>query len=153
MTVWATITNPQGSVGQTPHHQLPKTVFFYCSKQLRLTEIWTRRALSRLARSSTGKNLCQSELQGIVDNRSLVAGGMAFDILRCLMHDHLLRSEYSLEGKYEGKVTTTTENGNTVPSEGPLHAHTVLWSLSPQCAQWFCLVPLTRFEPILRKKS
>ena len=65
---------------------------------------------SRMARKSTGEHLCQSELQGTVENRSLPAGGVAFDILRCWKDDHLQTSEYSLQGKYKGKVTNTTEN-------------------------------------------
>ena len=65
-------------------------------------------APSRMARSSTVH--CQSELQGTVENRSLLAGGVAFDILRCCKVDHLQTSGYSLRGKYKGEVTNTTEN-------------------------------------------
>ena len=35
-----------------------------------------------------------------------------FDILRCWKYDHLQTSEYSLQGKYKGEVTNTTENGH-----------------------------------------
>ena len=42
-----------GSVGQTPHRQLPKTVFFYCSEQLRLTDMQASGAPSQMVRSST----------------------------------------------------------------------------------------------------
>ena len=66
-------------------------------------------APSRMMRSSTVH--CQSELQGTVENRSLLAVGVAFDILRCWKDDHLQTSEYSLHSKYKGKVTNTTENG------------------------------------------
>ena len=38
----------------------------------------------------------QSELQGTVENRSLLVGGVAFDILRCWKDDLLQTSEYSL---------------------------------------------------------
>ena len=69
-----------------------------------------------MARKSTGEHFCQSELQGTVENRSLLAGGVAFDILRCWKDDHLQTSEYSLQGKYKGKVTNTTENGVTPSS-------------------------------------
>ena len=61
-----------------------------------------------MARSSTVH--CQSELQGIVENRSLLAGGVVFDILRCWKDDKLQMSEYSQLGKYKGEVTNTTEN-------------------------------------------
>ena len=47
-----------------------------------------------MARSSTVH--CQLELQGTVENRSLLAGGVAF--------------EYSLQDKYKGEVTNTTAN-------------------------------------------
>ena len=72
---------------------------FNCSEQLRLTV--DSGAPSRMARSFTVH--CQSELQGTVKNRSLLAGGVAFDILRCWKYDHLQTSEYSLQGKYKGK--------------------------------------------------
>ena len=65
-----------------------------------------------MARSSTGKHFCQSELQGTVENRSLVTGGVAFDILQCWMDDHLQTSVYSLQVKYKGQVTTTAENAH-----------------------------------------
>ena len=61
-----------------------------------------------MARSSTVH--FQLELQGTVENRSLLAGGVPFDILRCWKDDHLKTSEYSLQGKYKGEVTNTTEN-------------------------------------------
>ena len=70
-------------------------------------------APSRMARSSTVH--CQLELQGTVENRSLLAGGVAFDNLWCWKDDHLQTSEYSPQDKYKGEVTNTTENGNTVP--------------------------------------
>ena len=60
-----------------------------------------------MARSSTVH--CQLELQGTVENRSLLAVGVVFDILWCWKDDHLQTSEYSLQGKYRGKVTNTTE--------------------------------------------
>ena len=79
---------------------------FNCSEQLRMTvDSW---ALSRMARSSTVH--FQLELQGTLENRSLLAGGVAFDILRCWKDDHLQTSEYSQQGKYKGRVTNTTEN-------------------------------------------
>ena len=59
-------------------------------------------------RSSTGEHFCQSELQGTVENRSLVAGDVVFDILRCWKDVHLQTSEYSLQVKYKEEVTTTT---------------------------------------------
>ena len=61
-----------------------------------------------MARSSTVH--CQLELQGTVENRSLLAGDVAFDILGCWKDDHLQTSEYSLQNKYKGEVTNTTEN-------------------------------------------
>ena len=70
-------------------------------------------APSRMGRISTIH--CQSELQGTVENRSLLASGVAFDILQCWKDDHLQTSEYSLPGKYKGEVTNSTEN------EGSLH--------------------------------
>ena len=81
-----------------------------CSEQLQLTKIGASGATSQMARSSTGKNCCQSELQGTVENRSLVADGVAFDILCCWKHVYLKTFEYSLQVKYKGQVTTTTEN-------------------------------------------
>ena len=71
---------------------------------------------------------CQSELQGTVENRSLLAGGVAFDILRCWKDDHLQTSEYSLKGKYKGEVTNTTEN---VPSLPPAPHTITVPSLPP----------------------
>ena len=65
---------------------------FNCSEQLRLTV--DSGAPSRMARSSTIH--CQLELQGKIENRSLLAGGVAFDSLRCWKDDHLQTSEYSL---------------------------------------------------------
>ena len=65
-------------------------------------------APSQMARSSTVH--CQSELQGTVENRSLLEGGVAFDFLLCCKVDHLQTSGYSLRGKYKGEVTNTTEN-------------------------------------------
>ena len=53
---------------------------------------------------------CQLELQGTAENRSLLAGGVAFDILVCWKDDHLQTSEYSLQDKYKGEVTNKTEN-------------------------------------------
>ena len=50
------------------------------------------------------------ELQGTVENRSLLVGGVAFDILWCWKDDHLQTSEYSLQNKYKGGVTNTTDN-------------------------------------------
>ena len=64
-------------------------------------------APSRMARSSTVHR--QSELQGTVENRSLLAGGVDFDILRCWKDDHLKRSEYSQQGIYKEEVTNTME--------------------------------------------
>ena len=49
-----------------------------------------------------------------VENRSLVAGSVAFDILQYWKDAHLQMLEYSLQVKYKGKVTTTTENVNTL---------------------------------------
>ena len=63
-----------------------------------------------MARSSTSDHLCQSELQGTVENRSLVADGVAFDILRYWKDVHLQMSQYSLQVKYKGEGTSTTEN-------------------------------------------
>ena len=63
-------------------------------------------APSLMARSFTVEHFCQLELQGTVENRSLVAGGVAFDILRCWKDVHLPMSEYSLQVKYKGEVTT-----------------------------------------------
>ena len=63
-----------------------------------------------MARSSTGEHFCKSELQETVRLRSLVAGGVAFDILCCLKDDHLQTSEYSLQVKYKEEMTTTAEN-------------------------------------------
>ena len=51
-----------------------KDHIFDCSEQLRLTKIGASGAMSQMAKSSTGKNCCQSELQGTVENNSLVAG-------------------------------------------------------------------------------
>ena len=79
---------------------------FNCSKQLWLTV--DSGAPSRMARSSTVH--CQWELHRTVENRSLLAGGVAFDILWCWKDDHLQTSEYSLQDKYKGEVTNTTEN-------------------------------------------
>ena len=67
-----------------------------------------------MAWSSTGEHFCQLELQGTVENRSLVAGGVAFDILRCLKDVNLQTSEYSQQAKYKGEVTTTPQNERTV---------------------------------------
>ena len=53
---------------------------------------------------------CQSELQGTVENRSSLVGGVAFDILWCGKVDHLQTPGYSLQVKYKGEVTNTTEN-------------------------------------------
>ena len=67
---------------------------------------------------------CQSELQGTVENMSLLAGGVAFDILRCWNYDHRQTSEYSLKGKYKGEVTNTTEAQtfpDATPSIGKIH--------------------------------
>ena len=58
-------------------------------------------APSRMARSSTVH--CQLELQGTVENRSLLADGVLFDVLQCWMDDHL-------QGKYKGEKTNATEN-------------------------------------------
>ena len=71
---------------------------FNCSEHLRLTV--HSGAPSRMARSSTVH--CQSELLGTVRNRSLLAGGVAFDILRFWKDDYLQTSEYSLQGIYKG---------------------------------------------------
>ena len=60
--------------------------------------------------------LSNSELQKIVKNRSLVAGGVAFEILQCWKDVHLQTSEYSLQDKYKGQVTTITENVQCSPS-------------------------------------
>ena len=49
-------------------------------------------------------------MQGTVENRSLLAGGVAFDIVWCWKDDQLQTSEYSLPDKYKGEVTNTTEN-------------------------------------------
>ena len=65
---------------------------FNCSEQLRLTV--HSGAPIQMARSSTVH--CQSQLQGTVENRSLLAGGVVFDILRCCKDDHLQTSGYSL---------------------------------------------------------
>ena len=63
-----------------------------------------------MARSSTGKHFCQSELQGKFNNRSLVAVGVVFNILQCWKDVNLQTYEYSQQVKYKGQVTTTTEN-------------------------------------------
>ena len=65
-------------------------------------------APSWMARSSTVH--CQLELQRTVENRSSLAGGVAFDILWCWKDDHMQTSEYSLQDKYKGEVTNITEN-------------------------------------------
>ena len=39
---------------------------------------------------------CQSKLQEIVENKSLLASGVTFDILQCWKDDHLKTSDYSL---------------------------------------------------------
>ena len=65
------------TLGQMPNHQLPKTVFL------------------------TGKHFCQSELQGTVENRLLVAGGVAFEVFLFWKDDHLQTSEYYLHAKYK----------------------------------------------------
>ena len=71
-------------------------------------------APSQMARSSTGEHFCWSEMQGTVENRSLVAGSVAFDILQCWKDAHLQTFEYSLQGKYKGEVTTKAANGKTL---------------------------------------
>ena len=68
-------------------------------------------APSQMARSSICEHFCRLELQGTFENRSSVAGGMAFDILRCWQGFHVETSEYSLQVKYKLAVTTTSENG------------------------------------------
>ena len=73
---------------------------FNCSKQLRLTV--DSGAPNLMARSSTVH--CQLELQGTVDNRSLLAGGVALDILWSWKDDHLQTSEYSLQDKYRESI-------------------------------------------------
>ena len=55
-----------GRLGQTPHHRPAKTVF------------------STVPSNSDW----QSELQGSVENRSSLAGGVAFDFLRCWKGNH-----------------------------------------------------------------
>ena len=66
-------------------------------------------------RSSTVHS--KSESQGTVENMSLLADGVAFDILLCWKDDHLQTSEYSQQGKYKGEVTNTTENDlATIPT-------------------------------------
>jgi hypothetical protein len=56
---------------------------------------------------------CQLELKGTVKNRSLLADGVAFEILWCWKDDDLQTSEYSLQDNYKGEVTNTTENAQT----------------------------------------
>ena len=102
-----------GQYGTNATPPASKDSVFNCSELLRLKEMRASGAPSRMARSSTGKHFCQSELQGTVENRSLRAGGVAFDILRCWKDDHLQTSEYSLQVKYRGELTNTTENGST----------------------------------------
>ena len=63
-----------------------------------------------MASRFTGEHLCQSELQGTVENRSLVAVGVAFDILVSWKNFHQQTSEYSKQVNYIGEVKTTTEN-------------------------------------------
>ena len=46
---------------------------------------------------------CQSELQGTVEKRSLLAGCVAFDILRCWKDDHLLTSDILRRVNTKGK--------------------------------------------------
>ena len=65
---------------------------FNCSEQLRLT--MDSGVPSRMVRSSTVH--CQSQLQGIVEKRSSLAGGVAFDILPCKKDDH---QHLHLQGK------------------------------------------------------
>ena len=50
------------------------------------------------------------ELQGTVENRSLLACGVAFIIFRCWKDGHLQTSEYTLQVKYKGEVRTITGN-------------------------------------------
>ena len=57
----------------------------------------------------------QFEMQGTVENRSSLSGGVAFDTLWCWKDDNLQTSEYSLQYKYKGTVTNTTENVKTIP--------------------------------------
>ena len=72
-------------------------------------------APSWMARRSTVH--CQSDLQGTVENRSLLASGGAFYFLRCWKDSQLQTSEYSLQGKFKGEVTNTTENDDTPMSD------------------------------------
>ena len=96
-------------MGQTSHHRPAKTVFSTVPSN-RLTV--DSGAPSWMARSSTVH--CQLELQGSVENGSLLAGGVAFVILLCWKVDHLQTFECSLQGKYKGEVTNTTENCTNV---------------------------------------
>ena len=49
-------------------------------KQLLLIEMEASGVCSQMARSSTDKHFCQSELQGTVENRFFEAGAVACDI-------------------------------------------------------------------------
>ena len=70
-------------------------------------------APSQMARIPTAEHLFQSELQRKVKKRSLIAGGLAFDIHRCLKDDPLQTYEFSLQFKYKGEVKTTMEIAGT----------------------------------------
>ena len=104
-----------GQYGTNATPPASKDSVFNCSELLRLKEMRASGAPSRMARSSTGKHFCQSELKGTVEKRSLRAGCVAFDILWYWKNDHLQTSEYSLQVKYQGEVTTTTENAQEAP--------------------------------------
>ena len=88
-------------MGQTPHHRPAKTVF----SNVPSNSDWQKCEPVGLQAGCRG-----APLQGTVNNRSLVAGGVAFDILRCWKDVHLQTSVYSLQVKYKVEVTTTTES-------------------------------------------
>ena len=124
---------------------------FNCSELLQLTV--DSGAPSRMARSSTVH--CQLELQGTVENRSLLAGGVAFYILWCWKDDHLQTSEYSLQDKYKGEVTNTTENGFTSllwrPARSPPTARLFTWRYT---ALYYCRerkIGLTKSFPVMTR--
>ena len=66
-----------------------------------------------MARNSSDKHFCQSELQGTIKNRSFITGVVDFDILRSWKDFHVHTSEYTLQGKCKEEMTTATENGAT----------------------------------------
>ena len=88
---------PVGLSGTNDTSPAGKDDVFNWSELLRLPEMPAIGAPSRMAKSSTGEYLCQSEFLGTVENRSLPAGGVAFNILWCWKDNQLQTSEYSLQ--------------------------------------------------------